>query len=328
MVAVVAGLVIGGFSALTVGLAMDVKEQGPTVPPRLEAAYRQVAHEKGIDWALLAAWDGAEVRFELPVRSQADIYDELYGNEMDSRRELAEERCRQNPDFCPPVPPSLDPEERELLGQMAYRMWHRLVVEHIGRHADRIRADLETFTANPETGFRKVLPVAQAGRAAELYEGYLILEQLDQDDDHVAEWTGPEPPAEWQPVPGFAWPVSGPITSRYGMRTSPIDGRRRLHAGIDMGVESGTPVKATKAGEVVRTEFDTVYGLVVVVDHGGGYQSLYAHNSRLHVAVGNHVRQGQVMALSGSTGWSTGPHVHFEIHYQGAPVDPLLLLGR
>jgi murein DD-endopeptidase MepM/ murein hydrolase activator NlpD len=150
---------------------------------------------------------------------------------------------------------------------------------------------------------------------------------MGDDDDHTIT-DPPDPPTHRTPVDGFAWPATGEITSRFGMRISPIDGKRRLHAGIDLGIAEGTPVLASKAGTVTRAENDPVFGFVVMVNHGDGYETLYAHNSRLEMAVGAHVQQGQELSRSGSTGWATGPHLHFEIHYQGTPVDPMLLLGR
>jgi len=313
---------VGGCGALVLGYATSVKEQGPQPSPELEADYRQVAHERGLDWALLAAWDGAENGFALPVPSQQEVYEDLVERELARKREHAERLCKSHPGdplFCPPPEPGLDPEERDQLAQAAYRKWHRLVREHIGRHADWVSAHDDAVSE---------LVGLLGPQVAELYDGYLLLEQFDQVDDHLHDVVDAEPPANWQPVDGFAWPAVGPITSRYGMRTSPIDGQRRLHAGIDLGVGTGTAVRASKAGTVTRAENDSVFGLVVVVDHGDGYSTLYAHSSRLEVREGEPVRQGQLLSESGTTGWSTGPHLHFEIHWQGAPVDPLLLLGR
>lgn len=154
---------------------------------------------------------------------------------------------------------------------------------------------------------------------------YLLRWAGIEDTDHMLPIMPVEPPPNWRPVDGFAWPAAGSLTSTFGMRTSPIDGQRRLHAGIDLGVAYSTPVRASKAGEVAVAEWSDVYGWYVVVDHGN-YSTLYAHNSKLAVKVRDRVEQGQLVALSGSTGWSTGPHLHFEIHFEGAPIDPLLLL--
>jgi murein DD-endopeptidase MepM/ murein hydrolase activator NlpD len=124
-----------------------------------------------------------------------------------------------------------------------------------------------------------------------------------------------------QGAPHFIWPVSGPITSPFGMRWGV------LHPGIDIGVPTGTPVHAAAAGQVVWCGWMSGYGNFVVIDHGGGYATAYGHNSKVLVHCGEDVRQGQVVSLSGCTGYCTGPHVHFEVRVNGTPVDPLGYLG-
>ncbi|MDD3926515.1 MAG: peptidoglycan DD-metalloendopeptidase family protein [bacterium] len=120
----------------------------------------------------------------------------------------------------------------------------------------------------------------------------------------------------------FILPVNGRITSEFGYRTHPIFRTRRLHTGIDIAVPMGTPVHAAAAGEVIHTGSWGGYGQVVIIDHGGGLSTLYAHNSRIAAHAGQRVRQGQTVAYAGSTGFSTGPHVHFEVRRNGVPVNP------
>jgi murein DD-endopeptidase MepM/ murein hydrolase activator NlpD len=115
---------------------------------------------------------------------------------------------------------------------------------------------------------------------------------------------------------GFIWPVHGVVTSGFGWRWG------RLHAGIDIAVASGTPVVAAASGTVVIAGWLGGYGNLVVVDHGNGIATAYGHNSAVTVGYGEYVVQGQLIAYSGSTGHSTGPHVHFEVRIGGAPVDP------
>ncbi len=122
------------------------------------------------------------------------------------------------------------------------------------------------------------------------------------------------------PHSGLIWPVSGPITSGFGMRWG------RMHEGIDIAVPSGTPVHAAASGTVIYAAWMTGYGNLVVLDHGNRLATAYAHNSSLLVSVGQHVPQGQTISLSGSTGHSTGPHVHFEVRVNGVAVDPLRYL--
>jgi len=113
------------------------------------------------------------------------------------------------------------------------------------------------------------------------------------------------------------WPVSGPVTSGFGVRWG------RLHEGIDIAVPSGTPVHAAADGRVVYAGWMEGYGNLVVLDHGNGLSTAYGHNTSVAVAVGQDVAAGAVIAYSGSTGHSTGPHVHFEVRVNGAPVDPM-----
>lgn len=120
----------------------------------------------------------------------------------------------------------------------------------------------------------------------------------------------------------FIRPVDGPVTSNYGMRFHPILHRSRMHTGVDFGAGYGTPIRAAAGGEVVMASYMRGYGNTVVIDHGGGVTTLYAHCSALLVGEGQSVRQGQVIARVGSTGLSTGPHLHFEVRHNGTPVNP------
>lgn len=121
----------------------------------------------------------------------------------------------------------------------------------------------------------------------------------------------------------LGWPVSGEITSPYGYRVHPIWGTTIYHSGIDIGVDEGTPVHAADGGVVVWSGWMGGYGYAVVIDHGNGLSTLYGHNSELAVDEGQSVAKGQVISYAGSTGNSTGPHVHFEVRVYGDPVDPM-----
>ncbi|MGL5245233.1 MAG: murein hydrolase activator EnvC family protein [Sarcina sp.] len=120
----------------------------------------------------------------------------------------------------------------------------------------------------------------------------------------------------------FDFPVDGPVTCPFGPRIHPITGKHKLHAGTDIGVPYNTPVRASKDGVVAEAGYQTAYGNMVILNHGSGYQTLYAHNTSLCVSPGQHVKKGQVIAYSGSTGWSTGPHCHFEVRHNGQAVSP------
>lgn len=125
----------------------------------------------------------------------------------------------------------------------------------------------------------------------------------------------------------LAWPVMRPVvTSTYGYRVHPIFGDRRLHAGLDLRAQTGTPVYSAGDGVVVFAGSKGGYGNTVIIDHGGQIATLYGHNNALNIATGSRVRRGQQVAQAGSTGNSTGPHVHFEVRISGSPVDPMRYL--
>ena len=122
------------------------------------------------------------------------------------------------------------------------------------------------------------------------------------------------------------WPASGPITSPFGWRTHPIFGTERYHSGIDIGADYGDAVAAADSGVVVSSGWMGGYGNAIIIDHGGGISTLYAHNSELLVEEGARVRKGQTISRVGSTGYSTGPHLHFEVRENGTPVSPMSYL--
>lgn len=118
-------------------------------------------------------------------------------------------------------------------------------------------------------------------------------------------------------------PANGWISSYFGKRVSPFGRGIVFHEGIDISLRPGTPIRATAAGVVVYSGWQQGYGRLVVIDHGFGYKTKYAHNSALKVKVGQKVKRGTVVALSGSSGDSTGPHCHYEIVIGNTSVDPL-----
>lgn len=120
----------------------------------------------------------------------------------------------------------------------------------------------------------------------------------------------------------FRLPAVGPVSSLFGWRTHPVLGTQRFHGGIDFAIDYDTPVTATGGGTVIYADWYGGYGYAVIIDHGGGVTSLYGHNNEVKVYEGQPVKAGQVVALSGSTGLSTGPHLHFEVRENGEPVDP------
>jgi murein DD-endopeptidase MepM/ murein hydrolase activator NlpD len=119
------------------------------------------------------------------------------------------------------------------------------------------------------------------------------------------------------------WPVQGLITGPFGKRSDPFSEEGAFHKGVDISVPSGTPVHVTADGMVMQAEFVTGgYGRLVVVDHGGGIQTYYAHLSRIYVHAGQEVRRGDLVGAAGSTGRVTAPHLHYEVRVGGTPMNP------
>ncbi len=125
---------------------------------------------------------------------------------------------------------------------------------------------------------------------------------------------------DFEDAPSFQWPVTGPVSSTFGRRN------RTWHRGVDILAEPGTPIVASAAGVVIASGFEPRYGQRVKIEHEGGFVTLYAHNERNLVEVGQEVLTGQVIAVVGRTGRATAEHVHFEIRYDGRVYNPLYLL--
>ena len=124
----------------------------------------------------------------------------------------------------------------------------------------------------------------------------------------------------------FMWPLpaaNNVITCKWGMRTHPVTKKYKLHTGIDLRASTGTKVYAANSGEVTTSGYSSAWGNYIIINHGGGYTTLYAHLSRRNVSKGKKVKQGDVIGLSGNTGYSTGPHLHFEINQNGTSKNPL-----
>jgi murein DD-endopeptidase MepM/ murein hydrolase activator NlpD len=142
--------------------------------------------------------------------------------------------------------------------------------------------------------------------------------------------TGVDVPAFSSPIPqrGISVPSRMPLegaalTSGFGMRTHPVLGGRRQHQGIDLAAPTGTPVYATADGIVGRADWYSSYGLFISINHGASMETRYAHLSRLAVAAGDNVKKGDLIGYVGSTGRSTGPHLHYEVRVEGLAVNPI-----
>ena len=133
-------------------------------------------------------------------------------------------------------------------------------------------------------------------------------------------------PASFSPKEAIVSPVSGRYSSYYGYRTNPITGNNTLHTGLDIAASQGTKIKAAYSGVVRKVGEDSRSGKYLYLTHANGSETLYCHCSKILVDEGAVIRRGETIALVGSTGWSTGPHLHFEIHKNGERLDPLPFL--
>lgn len=121
----------------------------------------------------------------------------------------------------------------------------------------------------------------------------------------------------------YPLPYRVAVTSAYGYRVHPVTGAWSFHTGVDLGAAEGTPIYATRSGTVTTATYSDVYGNYVTINHGDGYSSLYGHMTHYVVSAGEYVSQGEVIGYVGSTGWSTGPHLHFTIYYNGSTVNTM-----
>ena len=149
---------------------------------------------------------------------------------------------------------------------------------------------------------------------SELFAGW---ESLDGGEDVAPA------PASSISIPSRMPLGNASLTSGYGMRTHPVLGGRRAHAGVDLAAPTGTPIYATADGVVSKAEWFSSYGLFVSIEHGAQLQTRYAHMSRIAVADGERVKKGDIIGYVGSTGRSTGPHLHYEVRVEGRAVNPI-----
>lgn len=134
-------------------------------------------------------------------------------------------------------------------------------------------------------------------------------------------------PGSLDNIPGI-YPSFGRISDYWGTRIHPVTGRLEFHYGVDIANQAGTPIYATAAGIVKKVDFDNGYGKRITIDHGSGFATLYAHLYNFQVHEGESVNKGQIIALMGNTGVSTGPHLHYEVIYNDSKINPVNYLNR
>jgi murein DD-endopeptidase MepM/ murein hydrolase activator NlpD len=188
---------------------------------------------------------------------------------------------------------------------------------------ERTRMQLETREAELDAvRDQKAAALDQVRSTQEALEGDIsdLSAQIEKQLQQAASTTtsDPLPAGAIQAGSGdMIWPVNGVLTSPFGYRWG------RLHAGIDIAVPEGTPIRAAKSGQVTLASYYGGYGNYTCIDHGGGLSTCYGHQSGFAVSQGDSVSQGEVIGYSGNTGSSTGPHLHFEVRVNGTPVDPM-----
>ncbi len=232
-------------------------------------------------------------------RSAADAMDELRAREEDEAELLAAaERAEREAARL----------EAELASELEELDRQRQVQAEIKAEMDVRIADWEARLAQFEQDEAELTEFIQARQA-----------ELAELNDTDARASGPS-------AEGFVYPTTGAAGSPFGPRLHPILGYVRQHSGVDMGGSTGDPIWASKAGEVILAGWNGGYGNAVVIAHEGNVTTVYAHMSQVLVSVGQFVETGELIGQVGSTGLSTGPHLHFEIRINGVPHDPMLYL--
>ena len=195
------------------------------------------------------------------------------------------------------------------------------------------RGELEVYKA--EVDARRVEVAAELETAAALlarvnqdiaeFEGEVSA--LEKESDEIATELAAKQSSGGSSPGVIGWPVNASVGSGFGYRIHPIFGTKKLHTGLDLNAGAGTPIKASESGTVIMARTYGGYGRAVVIDHGGGLSTLYAHQSSILVSEGQRVSRGEVIGYVGCTGYCTGPHLHFETRERGTPVDPMKYLS-
>lgn len=226
--------------------------------------------------------------------------------------------------------------ERDLLDQLRSHRAELEINAEFGeaarQEADRLRAKLEDELVVLEE--RRALQLEVQAELADRIDSWILeAEERAQSSDEITALIRSETAAATGLTPGsaslegFIMPTAGRIGSGFGPRVHPIYGTTRQHQGVDIGARTGNPIWASKNGRVIFAGWKGGYGNTVVMVHGDGtVTTLYAHMSVIHASVGDRIDQGEVIGEIGSTGLSTGPHLHFEVRVNGTPRDPVAFL--
>lgn len=210
----------------------------------------------------------------------------------------------------------LEEQKRQADAQRAIAAEEKAKLDALQVQQEQARAEVVQSEQRVQQIRAAIVPKIEAAKAAYAAES-------DRVSGLLQDGSGPAPAGNGQ----FIRPVGGPITSGFGSRTDPVTGGSAFHAGIDIAASCGTPIHAAATGRVVQATLgSTGYGNMVVINHGNGLGTLYGHQSQLAVSTGQVVATGEVIGYVGSTGKSTGCHLHFEVRANGNPVNPLAYL--
>ena len=278
---------------------------------------QKVIEEKTKEWLATKKQYSTRLR-NIYENGQVNYLDVLLGakdfSDFSSRMFLLQRIIRRDSDLLD----RLEAQKKALEEQRAALETNKQQLEVVGEQLAAKKKVVEEKTAQRRAIYDKAL-AEQNAIDAELNK---MLEDSNRITDMIRNWERGGQIGSAHGSGRLAWPVSGTITSPYGWRVHPIFGTSIFHSGMDIGVDYGTPVCAADSGTIIYAGWMGGYGNAVMIDHGGGLVTLYGHNSSLQVGVGQTVGQGQVIALAGSTGNSTGPHCHFEVRVHGEVVNP------
>ena len=297
---------ISNLEAQIAGTQLEIRQTVETVQERAVDLY--MSRSLNVGGVLLAVDEMADVTVGLEYAGQVIEDSEALLRRLEvlkHQEELQQEQIEENKQRTEAILVTLEIERRELVSD-------RLLLEE---KEQEVQVELESV--------RDLLAAVQADIAE--IEGEITALEKDaaavEAAIRAAQSSGGENPGI------LSWPVDASISSPFGYRIHPISGVRKLHTGLDLNAASGTTIRAAGSGTVILASWYGGYGNAVVIDHGGGLSTLYANQSSIAVSVGQSLVVGDTVGYVGTTGYSTGPHLHFETREWGTPVNPMNYLS-
>ena len=235
--------------------------------------------------------------------SRSYFFEKIMGRDMDIVSQIIQEhtKIKQNKNELEGLTVEIKKLAKSIEGKKTY-------IENLAEEKQKVYKSLEQ-------------------RKIEYEKNVIELEQSSKEIEQMIKKIIAERPTKGKGVPHstgtFIWPLQGRITSPFGYRKSPIWGLGNFHTGLDIANSYGTPIRAADSGEVIYAGWWRGYGKMVIIDHGKGISTLYGHMSRIYAQKDQKIEKGQMVGLVGTTGWSTGPHLHFEVRKNGVPQNPI-----